>query len=98
MVKDMESRDISAYTVREKLGRILALWNWLAKRDRSMHFPTMERPEAPEIVPTALTEKQLRALFEEIQHEHGTIGGVRARDWWAALLGFVWATGERKGA
>src|SRR5262249_33987493 len=97
-VKHLEASDRSTYTVREKLGRVIALWNWLAKRRLVEQFPTIERPEPPEIVPTAMSEQQLRPLFDEVAHEHGYIDGVRARDWWAAFLGFVWATGERKGA
>lgn len=56
------------------------------------------RVDEPERVPTAMSEDQLRALFESAGEEPGRIAGIRARDWWTAFLAFVWSTAERKGA
>jgi integrase len=89
---------LSVYTVREKLGRILSLWRWLAARRVVDRWPTITRPEAPEPMPIALTEDELRRLFEAAQWEPGKIGGVQARFWWPAFFGFVFSTSERVGA
>src|SRR5690348_12920541 len=39
--------DLSVYTVREKLGRILTLWRWCASRRMVDAWPTLQRPDPP---------------------------------------------------
>jgi integrase len=89
---------LSVMTIREKIGRVLSLWTFLAKRGIVPTFPTVTRPPAPEIIPTALSEAELKRLFDAAGDMGGRIAGVRARDWWQALFGFIWSSGERKGA
>lgn len=91
-------RGLSAYTVREKVGRITAVWTWLAKRRIVERFPTLQKPDAPEPVPVAAREDELRRLFKSAAKERGTIAGVPADLWWTSLLAFLWSTGERRGA
>lgn len=88
----------SVYTIREKMGRVLTLWTWLAKRRRVHMFPTFQRPEAPEVMPVALSRDQLAALFEWALFEPGQIAGIRAGFWWQAFLAFVWSSAERRSA
>lgn len=89
---------ISVYTVREKLGRVLSLWTWLAKRRVVERFPTLQRPPAPETLPKAWDQEELRRLFEAAQWEPGFVAGILARKWWPALFAFAWSTAERRGA
>jgi integrase len=89
---------LSAYTVREKVGRILTLWRWLAARREVDRWPTVTRPPAPEPLPVAANEDQLRRLFHSAAKERGAIEGVPADLWWLSLFGFVWCTAERKTA
>lgn len=88
----------SVYTVRERLGRILALWRWMACRRLVERFPTIKRPEGPELVPVAMSQEQLKALFDAAYEEPGTIAGIRAGFWWQGLFSFLWSTAERRGA
>lgn len=89
---------LSVYTVRERLGRILTLWTWLAKKGYLGKFPTIQRPEAPDPLPIAPREEELRRLFRSAQKERGAIEGIPADQWWVSHLGFVWCTSERKSA
>lgn len=89
---------LSVNTVRERVARVLALWTWLAKRTVGMRWPTVVRPPAPESLPCAMSEDQLRRLFASARKERGRIAGIPADDWWLSFLGFVWCTSERKSA
>ena len=88
----------SIYTVRERLGRILSLWRFLAARGKVSVWPTVRRPPAPDPVPVALTRDELRALFDAAMYEPGRIAGIRAGWWWQTYLAFVWSTAERRSA
>lgn len=85
-------------TIRERVGRVLTLWTWLAKRGVVNRFPTLTRPSSPDPLPTALTEEQLRRLFASAKKERGHIGKVPADLWWLTFLAFVWMSAERKSA
>jgi integrase len=88
----------SVYSVRERLGRVLALWRFLAARGKVQRWPTIKRPAAPDPLPVALTQEELRALFDSAMYEPGKIDGIRAGWWWQAYLAFVWSTAERRTA
>jgi integrase len=91
----------SDYTIRERMGRVLSVWNWAAKRRKMTgveEFPTVTRPEAPEPVPIAMTADQLRALFRAASNMRGRICGIPACDWWPAWLAFIYNTAERYSA
>lgn len=88
----------SVYSVRERLGRILALWRFLAARGQVPFWPTIKRPSAPDPLPVALTQEQLRSLFDAAMYEPGKIANIRAGWWWQAFLAFVWSTAERRAA
>jgi integrase len=89
---------LSVYTVREKLGRILTLWRWCAARRLVECFPTLERPEPPDITPIALREDELRLLFRSAAKERGHIAGIPSDLWWTSHFGFMFCTSERKSA
>jgi len=88
----------SAYSVRERMGRVLTLWRFLAARRIVERWPTIRRPPAPDPVPVAMSQEQLGLLFESAMYEPGKIGGVRAGWWWQGYLSFVWSTAERRTA
>jgi integrase len=89
---------LSVYTVRERVGRILSLWNWLAKRRTVDRFPTVQKPRPTETLPTALTEEQLQRLFASAKKERGQYDNVPADLWWLSYLCFIWMSAERKSA
>lgn len=94
----LQDKRLAVNTARERMGRILTLWNWMARRGYVATFPTQKRPPAPENTPIALDEAQLRRLFDEATREHGHIAGIPARHWWVTFLAFVFSTSERKSA
>jgi hypothetical protein len=55
--KAMMTTTKSFNTVRERMGRVLAVWNWAAKRGIVTKFPTITRPPGPDPVPFALDEE-----------------------------------------
>lgn len=85
-------------TVRERVGRVQTLWAWLARRGVVNRWPTVIKPPAPEPLPLAMTEAQLRSLFRSAAKERGDLDGVPADLWWMSFLAFIWNTSERKGA
>jgi integrase len=89
---------LSAFTVREKVGRVTALWNWLARKRIVERFPTVEKIQAPVVQPVAWREDELRRLFASAAKERGRIGGVPADSWWVSHLAFLFCTAERKSA
>jgi len=93
-----EKPALSTHTVRERVNRVLALWTWLHKRGVVPTCSTVIKPQPPEPLPQALTEEQLRRLFESANKERGTIDDIPANLWWCSFLAFVWNTSERKGA
>lgn len=97
-VKAMQDAGGSIYSIRERLGRVLTLWTWLAKRRRVETFPTISRPSGPEPEPFAWTEGELAKLFDAASRENGDIAGIPGWLWWPAWLAFVFNTGERYGA
>lgn len=91
-------RELSPWTINERVGRVKTLWSWLARRGRLTTFPTVTRLPCPEPTPRAWTQEELARLFAAADLEGGRIDVVPARLWWRARLAFHWFTGERKGA
>lgn len=94
----MLSEKLGAITVRERAGRVGALWTWMAKRRMVECFPTFEKPRPQEPCPYALSPEQLRAFFSSAGRERGAIDGIPAHLWCRSYFAFVFNTGERKTA
>lgn len=84
-------------TVNERIGRIVALWNWLAKKRMIEQFPAIIPLPCPQRSPTAWTQEQLAKLFDACRREPGTIDGVPAGKWWEAIHAVIWDSGARIG-
>jgi integrase len=97
-LKSLMDSGLAIDTCREKVRRVTALWNWCAKRRLVHMFPTLTLPPAPDPVPVAWTEDELRRLFDSARRENKMIGGVPGWLWWPAWLTFIYCTGERFGA
>ena len=91
-------KKLAAKTVNERAGRIVAMWDWLARKRLVDHFPTVEKIPEPRRVPRAWTLEQLQAIFRESLNCRGRICGIPANLWIRTLLGFQWNTSERIGA
>lgn len=98
MTRYLLGRGLAPKTINERVGRIRTLWTWLAKRGEVRTWPTAPKLQEPEPVPFAWSVEELRRLFNAAGNMPGWVGGVRAGDWWQALLAWLWCTGERKDA
>jgi integrase len=94
----LDSGENRVNTIRERVGRILTLWTWCAKRRIVDMFPTVQRPPEQESVPHAWDEEELGRLFKSAAEEKGFIRGILAADWWVAWLAFIFNTAERLSA
>jgi len=88
----------SPYSVNKERSQLLAIWNFAARKKHVDRFPDVEAERCPTRVPQAWLEREMAALFQACQAESGSVSGVPARDWWAALLLVIWDTAERIGA
>lgn len=89
---------LAAKTANERAGRIIALWNWLARRRQVDMFPTVGRLKEAHRTPRAWTIDELQRLFAATDRCRGDICGVPASLWCKAMFAVIWNTGERIGA
>lgn len=89
---------LAAKTANERAGRIIAMWDWLARKRLVDAFPTVERLPEPKRAPRAWTIEQLRMIFAETLNCRGRICGIPTSLWLRGLCGFLWNTSERIGA
>lgn len=93
-----KERKLAAKTANERAGRIIAMWDWLARKRLVDAFPCVEKIPEPKRAPRAWTIDQLRAIFQETLNCRGRICGIPASLWLRGLCGFLWNTSERIGA
>jgi integrase len=98
MVTQMDAKGDSRHTAISYATRVLTLWRFLNDMGEMPTRPIIEMPTAPDPVPIALSDAELRRLFEDAQCRPGFICGVPARWWWPALFAVAFSTSERKGA
>lgn len=91
-------RKLAPYTVKQRRGYLVALWNWLAKRGLTPHWPTVEPVSVPRHVPEAWTLEELERLMAACRAARGHIGDVRASLWWPSIHAFWFYEGERVSA
>ena len=93
-----QERKLSAKTANERAGRIISLWDWLARKRLVDAFPCVEKIPEPRRAPRAWTIEQLQAIFAETLNCRGRICGIPTSLWLRGLCGFLWNTSERIGA
>ena len=91
-------RGLARYTVKQRRGYLVALWNWCARRKISPEFPTVPALSVPRHVPQAWTLEQLQLLIAACKQSRGSFAGVPACDWWTSIHCFWFYEGERLGA
>jgi integrase len=94
----LTDKKLAAKTVNERAGRIIAMWDWLARKRLVDAFPCIEKIPEPRRAPRAWTLEQLQAIFRESLNCRGRICGIPTSLWIRGLLGFQWNTSERIGA
>lgn len=105
-VSDFSERALVAYMrARRLLGRadatidnegvkLLVLWRFAAKQGLCAE-PTISISRAKPDAPQALMRHQVRALFRAAAKSKREVAGHQYRLYFPALLGVIWATGER---
>ena len=89
---------LAPQTVNQRRAKLLAFWNWLARKRIVDQFPDVPKIPEPQLVPRAWKRDELAALFAACRNVPGHIGDTPASDWWAAFHLCLWDTGERTGA
>lgn len=95
LMRYLLDKQLSPKTVNERRGRINALWSWLAKRGMVSTWPTTAPIPEPERTPEGWDKEQIAKLFACCKYIPGTIGLVKASDWWFALHMLLWDSGGR---
>lgn len=93
----MRRRELAPKTINERIGRIVALWTWLAKKRLIHDFPAVTPIPEPKRAPVAWTQEELARLFESCAKEAGHVSGIPAAKWWLALHAVIWDSGARIG-
>jgi integrase len=91
-------RKLAAKTANERAGRIISMWDWLARKRLVDAFPCVEKIPEPRRAPRSWTIEQLRMIFRESLNCRGRVCGIPTSLWLRGLCGFLWNTGERIGA
>lgn len=91
----------SPYTVEKERSQLLALARlaWERRVPGIERMPTCPPGVLPQKVPTSWTAQQMQALWAQANRKTSyPIGNVPSNEFWPALLGMCWETGERIGA
>lgn len=81
----------SPYTVRERAGRLRALWRFAAQYGLIARWPSSPPLHVPDVRPTAYTVDEIRRLLRACDATSQPL-------WWRAWVLTAFATGERTGA
>lgn len=85
----------SPHTQNEYRAKLVALWNYAAKRRVVTDFPDLPKVPTVRRMPVAFGVHQFRALLAAASTMPRAVCGVPGGLWWPALLQLGWATGER---
>lgn len=91
------SKGRSPATANGHRAKLVALWDFAARRGFVPVYPNVPRMKEYTRVPTAWTQDQMRRLWQSCASEKGRIADIPARDWWLNLHGVLWDTGVRIG-
>lgn len=82
-------------TVLKDRNGIVGCWNYLAKQDRSLSFPTLPPMSPVRRVPRAYTVEDVSRLLRVSLALPGTVAGLPRGMWWASLQRVCWESAER---
>lgn len=85
-------------TAAKDRAQLRALWEFAARRRLVETWPTMPRVKVPERVPECWLTEDMAKIFASVAKEQTSICGIKASDWWRAILMVCYDTGERIGA
>lgn len=79
-------------------SKLVALWNFLARKGVIGTWPDVQKLVEPELIPVCWLPDELGRLFAACRAAEGWIGDRSAADWWVGLHCVLYDTGERIGA
>ena len=86
---------VSQGSVLKDRNGIVGLWNYIAKQDRSLSFPTLPPMSPIKRVPKAYTVADVSKLIRLARGLVGDLDGVPRGLWWASVQRCAWETAER---
>jgi len=89
---------VSMGTVLKDRNHICGLWNYAAKQDRTMPFPTLPPMSPVKRVPRAYTIEDISKVVRVARALPGDVLGVPRGLWWSTILRTAFETAERHGA
>lgn len=89
---------VSTGTVLKDRNHICGLWNYAARQDRTMAFPTLPPMSPVKRAPRAYTIEDISRVVRVARALPGEILGVPRGLWWSTILRTAWETAERHGA
>lgn len=94
----MLRRGRAAVTCNGVRAKLVSLWGFLARKGLVSIWPDVAEFDEPERIPLAWMPDELAQLWRACEEQRGSICGQSAADWWLALHGVLYDTGERIGA
>lgn len=89
---------VSMGSVLKDRNGICGLWNYRAKQDRSLPFPTLPPMSPVRRAPRAYRIEDVSAIIRVARALPGEICGVQRGLWWATICRTAWETAERHNA
>lgn len=90
--------NVAFATMLKDRNHICGMWNYAAKQDRSMPFPTLPAMSPPKRIPRAYTVEEVSRVIRVALALPGEIQGVPKGLRWASMCRAAWETAERHGA
>lgn len=94
----VDERKNKARTANNYAKRIIAIWNWCAKKRLVADHPTISLLPVPQLIPSCWLTEEMEAIHRACLKAPGNFGRVSRANYWIALHFFLWDTGERTGA
>ena len=89
------SRQLSAKTINERIGRITALWRFLATRGMVQRHPPAHRLTEPRRIPQAWSLDEMARVLAAVSSASGSLDSIPERLWWRSLMLAMWDSAER---
>ena len=89
------SRHLAPKTINERIGRITALWRFLAMRGMVARHPPTHRLTEPRRIPQAWSMDEMARVLAAVSAARGSLDGIPERLWWRSLILAMWDSGER---
>jgi integrase len=89
---------VSQGTILKDRAGICGLWNYCARQDRSLPFPTLPPMSPVRRAPRAYTVEDIERVLRVAKALPGDVQGVPRGLWWATKIRAAFETAERHGA